>query len=38
VTGLVVLGDARLPTADLLERVSAAGVPLSEFTGQAREL
>jgi saccharopine dehydrogenase-like NADP-dependent oxidoreductase len=37
-TGLVVLGDPRLPTADLLERISASGVPLSEFTGQAREL
>ena len=35
-TGSVVLGDARLPTADLLERVRGWGVPLFEFTGQAR--
>ncbi len=34
--GPVVLGDHRLPTADLLEQISASGVPLSEFTGQAR--
>ncbi|MEO7397132.1 MAG: FAD-dependent oxidoreductase [Ilumatobacteraceae bacterium] len=34
--GLVVLGDARLPTADLLERIRWAGVPLFEFTGVSR--
>jgi saccharopine dehydrogenase-like NADP-dependent oxidoreductase len=36
ITGIVVLGDPRLPTADLLEQISASGVPLSEFTGRAR--
>lgn len=35
-TGVVVLGDERLPTADLLEQVIAWGVPLYEFTGQSR--
>lgn len=35
-TGAIVLGDARLPTADLLQRVRGWGVPLFEFTGQAR--
>ena len=34
--GVIVLGDARLPTADLLERIRAWGVPLSEFTGVSR--
>ena len=34
--GAISLGDARLPTADLLEAIVAAGVPLSEFTGRSR--
>jgi len=36
IAGPVVLGDARLPTAALLEQIAASGVPLSEFTGRAR--
>ncbi|CAB4884403.1 unannotated protein [freshwater metagenome] len=36
--GLVVLGDASLPTADLLVAVQAAGVRLFEFTGVARAM
>jgi saccharopine dehydrogenase-like NADP-dependent oxidoreductase len=35
-SGLIVLGDARLPTAALLADIVASGVPLSEFTGQSR--
>lgn len=34
--GVIVLGDSRLPTADLLDEISASGVPLSEFTGLSR--
>ena len=34
--GVMVLGDSRLPTADLLDMISASGVPLSEFTGLSR--
>jgi hypothetical protein len=33
---LVILGDERLPTSELLEQVQAAGVRLFEFTGVAR--
>jgi hypothetical protein len=35
-SGVVVLGDERLPTAALLDQISACGVPLSEFTGVSR--
>ncbi|MCU1394220.1 MAG: hypothetical protein JWM34_2648 [Ilumatobacteraceae bacterium] len=35
-TGVIVLGDPRLPTADLLTEISACGVPLAEFTGVSR--
>lgn len=34
--GLIVLGDERLPTADLLEQIRAGGVNLFEFTGVSR--
>jgi hypothetical protein len=37
VDGVVVLGDERLPTAELLESIRAAGVPLYEFSGVARQ-
>ena len=35
-TGAIVLGDSRLPSADLLMRVRGWGVPLFDFTGVAR--
>jgi hypothetical protein len=35
-TGAIVLGDERVPTADLLQRVRGWGVPLFDFTGLAR--
>ncbi|MCU1398917.1 MAG: hypothetical protein JWN62_2026 [Acidimicrobiales bacterium] len=35
-SGVIVLGDERLPTADLLEQIRGCGVPLSEFTGVSR--
>lgn len=34
--GVMILGDSRLPTADLLEGIRAAGVPLFEFSGISR--
>ena len=34
--GAIVLGDERLPSADLLSRVRGWGVPLFDFTGLAR--
>ncbi len=36
--GVVILGDERLPTDELLAAVQAAGVRLYEFTGVARPL
>jgi len=35
-SGLVVLGDSRLPTDALLDEIRTAGVRLFEFTGEAR--
>ena len=36
ISGPVLLGDSRLPTAALLAEIGGSGVPLAEFTGQAR--
>ncbi|HEY4332928.1 MAG TPA: hypothetical protein VGM78_10180 [Ilumatobacteraceae bacterium] len=36
IAGAMILGDPRLPTAELLEQIHLAGVPLFEFTGVSR--